>query len=186
MRTIDPETGDQLRPSLTTGATPPPPPAPVVVNGVELPHDLPALFGRLHRSTDLVIALYQWGGVENTRQLLRLTVDELRYLPKLGPARVARIVDCLREQWGVEPGALAEAPVIAAPVEKLTHAPGTRCPLDEDRLYHRRLSDEDFVRWESGGFRRDAMNEPINADGSPMPYRGRPPAPALRLVGGGA
>lgn len=104
----------EASPPKSVNVIPPPLPevedGPIVVNGIELPRDLPALLSGIQPGFMHFIRMLLPAGVENTERLLRLTREEWRFMGHgLNPAKVNAIEAHLAETWGVPLGALAKA-----------------------------------------------------------------------------
>lgn len=110
-QTNEPTTGGSAREEeASTHVTPDPEHTPLVVNGIELPRDLPALLSTIHPGFMHYIRMLLPAGVTTTEHLLRLTREEWRFMGHgLNPAKVNAIGDHLRREWGVDLGALAKA-----------------------------------------------------------------------------
>lgn len=104
------EEGMVINATVTPPALPEQEDGPLVVNGVELPRDLPALLSGIQPGFMHFIRMLLPAGVENTERLLRLAREDWRFMGHgLNPAKVNTIEAHLSATWGVSLGALAKA-----------------------------------------------------------------------------
>lgn len=116
--------------------------APLVVDGVELPRDLPALLSTIHPGFMHYIRMLLPAGVTTTEHLLRVGRADWRFMGHgLNTAKVNALEDHLSRAWGVSLGALAKDAPKGKAAPSLPFAPrGERAPSVDaiEQLFRKR------------------------------------------------